>query len=480
MPVPTNITDLSTTPAANSPAGSETPSLIDDYLRTQASFIATLRDEAKSRSFAVAAAGGTADAITATYSPAVTSLTNGMTLYVRAALANTTTSPTFSPNGLVATTIVRSNNQPLTAGDIAGAGHWLELQYDTTLSKWVLQNPARADLASVSYVDAAIYKPSAWINSDFGINQRALTTLADGAYGPDRTYALTQTASVGFSQLTAPSDGLPFAGRFTQTSATAQRFGFAQIVEAKSTYGYRGLDFVFSPKVRCSATATIRVAIVVHTGTADTLAKDVINDWASASYTAGGFFTSGLTVVAVSSVSCPAGVWTDVPVTGVVPSLANNVIMVCWTEGPAAQNFTLDASAIRAGRGRSAGLWLPPDPAQELVRCQRFYEKSYERGTVPGAATDVGAEEVRRWTASEGATFFNASFMTEKISVPVTTWYSITGTVNTIRNVSAGANVSVTSTAPTTKKVGDPSHAADGTAGQVLRGQWVSDAEIGT
>lgn len=146
MPVPNNITDLSTTPAANSPAGSESPQLIDDYLRTQGAFIAQLRDEAKSRSFAVAAAGGTADAITATYSPAVTSLTNGMTLYVRAALANTTSTPTFSPNGLAATTIVRANNQPLTAGDIAGAGHWLELQYDTTLTKWVLQNPTRADL----------------------------------------------------------------------------------------------------------------------------------------------------------------------------------------------------------------------------------------------------------------------------------------------------------------------------------------------
>src|SRR5690606_39317329 len=128
-------------------------------------------DEAKTRSFAVAAAGGTADAITATYSPAVTSLTNGMTLYVRAALANTTSTPTFSPNGLAATTIVRANNQTLVAGDIAGAGHWLELQYDTTLSKWVLQNPARPELATQSYVDSSIYKPSAWINSDFGINQ---------------------------------------------------------------------------------------------------------------------------------------------------------------------------------------------------------------------------------------------------------------------------------------------------------------------
>jgi hypothetical protein len=44
MPLPSAITDLSTTAGSNSPAGSESPSLIDDYLRTYASYIAQLRD----------------------------------------------------------------------------------------------------------------------------------------------------------------------------------------------------------------------------------------------------------------------------------------------------------------------------------------------------------------------------------------------------------------------------------------------------
>lgn len=45
MPIPSSINDLSTTAGSNSPAGSESPSLIDDYLRTYASFIALLRDQ---------------------------------------------------------------------------------------------------------------------------------------------------------------------------------------------------------------------------------------------------------------------------------------------------------------------------------------------------------------------------------------------------------------------------------------------------
>jgi hypothetical protein len=44
MPLPSSINDLSTTPASNSPAGSESSGTADDYLRYYASYIAQLRD----------------------------------------------------------------------------------------------------------------------------------------------------------------------------------------------------------------------------------------------------------------------------------------------------------------------------------------------------------------------------------------------------------------------------------------------------
>lgn len=44
MPLPTSIADLSQTAASNSPAGSESPSLIDDYFQVYAAYIAQLRD----------------------------------------------------------------------------------------------------------------------------------------------------------------------------------------------------------------------------------------------------------------------------------------------------------------------------------------------------------------------------------------------------------------------------------------------------
>jgi len=92
----------------------------------------------------VAHAGGTADAITAGFTPAITAPIDGQRVLVRAAYANATTTPTFTPNSGTITplTIVKGNDLPLSPGDIAGAGQWLELIYDTALTKWVLQNPS--------------------------------------------------------------------------------------------------------------------------------------------------------------------------------------------------------------------------------------------------------------------------------------------------------------------------------------------------
>ena len=90
----------------------------------------------------IAIASGSADEIAATFSPPIV-LSNGMVVYVRATAANATTTPTFNPDNLGALPIVKGANLALSAGDIAGAGYWMILQYDQAFNKWVLQNPAK-------------------------------------------------------------------------------------------------------------------------------------------------------------------------------------------------------------------------------------------------------------------------------------------------------------------------------------------------
>ena len=105
------------------------------------------------------ATGGTADAITATFAPVISALpAQGQILWVRAASANATTTPTFTPNSgtVTAYTIVKGAGSALVAGDIAGAGHWLALNWDNTLTKWVLLNPATGVAPSVAAASTSV------------------------------------------------------------------------------------------------------------------------------------------------------------------------------------------------------------------------------------------------------------------------------------------------------------------------------------
>jgi len=77
-------------------------------------------------------AGGTADALTLTLTPAITAYTPGLTIRFRTGLTpNTTATPTLSVNGLAAHTITRYDGGPLVAGDLP-ANAVVEVLHDGT------------------------------------------------------------------------------------------------------------------------------------------------------------------------------------------------------------------------------------------------------------------------------------------------------------------------------------------------------------
>lgn len=95
--------------------------------------------------------GGTANAQTATYTPAVTVLTDGMVLKYKASIGNTGPA-TFSPNGMGAGAIIGSSYQALQGGEILAGGEvWL--QYNSS-GFWVLIKSAGGG-AEASAADAA-------------------------------------------------------------------------------------------------------------------------------------------------------------------------------------------------------------------------------------------------------------------------------------------------------------------------------------
>lgn len=373
---------------------------------------------------------GTADAITASYSPALTALVDGQLCFVRATAANATTTPTFSPNSLTARTIVKNGGVSLSAGDIVGDGHQLVLRYDLSNTRWELLNPGGgnvsgpassisgniatfsgtdgktladsgvapsallrasnnlSDLASASTartnlgvystaeIDAKPTLKNRLINGDFAINQRAAASNADDTYALDCWNILTQTGAVAVTQLTDVENGVPYMMRITQSQASAQLFGAEQILTAMGSKPYRGSAMTLSARVRCSASMTLRYAVLEWTGTADTVTSDVISDWTSGTYTAGNFFLgANLTVTATGSTALTANTLTNITaLTGTLGSSVNNLIVLFWTDSPQAQNVTLDIGKAQLEPGSTATAFEVRDQndTRHLLFCERI------------------------------------------------------------------------------------------------------------
>jgi len=215
------------------------------------------------------------------------------------------------------------------------------------------------------------------INGGFQLNQRSATSNSDDTYCLDRWFVLTESGAVAATQLTNPEAGAPYGLRLTQSQASAQRMGVAQIVEANRSFDLRGIVTTLAGRVRCSAAADIRYAVLEWTGSADSVTSDVVLDWTSASFNAGGFFlSSNLNVLATGEVTCAAATWRSLDALNATPGAsANNIIVMIWTEAQAAQNVTLDLNRMQCEPGAVATPFEARPLTIERMLCERFYRR---------------------------------------------------------------------------------------------------------
>ena len=240
------------------------------------------------------------------------------------------------------------------------------------------------------------------INGDGQISQGVYTTVADDTYWCDMHYVLTQTAAITPTVITDVADGLPSMMRLTQSQATAQRMGNAQIVEASVSKALRGKKVTLGGKLRCSAAQPIRFVILEWTGTADAVTSDVVASWTNGTFTAGNFFLgTNVTVAAVGAITPAPNTVTDWSLVADISSGCNNLIVLYWTEGTAAQNVTLDMVWGLVEGDASAEKWpyAARYPQKELALCQRYFYREvtdrymFTRGTNT-PATAVGHQIV--------------------------------------------------------------------------------------
>lgn len=96
-------------------------------------------------------ATGTGNAIIADYVPAITTLYDGLVMYLGANAVNTTSNVTLQVNAFSPLPIRKGTNQELLPGDIGGAHHQMIIMYNSGTNAFTLLNPISArPLANLS------------------------------------------------------------------------------------------------------------------------------------------------------------------------------------------------------------------------------------------------------------------------------------------------------------------------------------------
>lgn len=305
----------------------------------------------------------------------------------------------------------------------------------------------------------------------------SLTSFVNDRYAADAWYILTQSASIQ-SQRTSGGNQLN-AWRLKQNQAGAQRIGFAQIIENLNSFPLRDQTVTFALRVNISNNQALRFAILEWTGTANTVTSDVVNDWASSTYTAGNFFLgSNLTVTGVSSSTPSASTWTPITITATVGSSVNNLIVFVWTEGTAAQDVTLDIEECQLVVASSASAYSSPGFSYEVNRAKRFYQKSYNLDVPPATVTVTGSLTCEIIVNSDTAEkTFPVFFAVPMLNTPTITMYSAndgsSGAMDRNSVASPGAAVQVGNQIFTAR-----SNSGSGNAGTQFRGHYTADASL--
>jgi hypothetical protein len=137
--------------------------------------------------------------------------------------------------------------------------------------------------------------------------------------------------------------------------------------------------------------------------------------------------------------------------------------------------------AVKLEIGDTATTWQGANMADEVAKCQRYYETSYNDGVAPGTVTSTGAErEFYNAVASANHTGAGkATFKATKAKTPTVTAYSPnTGTSGQIYDAPNATDV-----AASISQIGEQGFWWSGAQGSAqttlnMQMQWVADAEL--
>lgn len=236
------------------------------------------------------------------------------------------------------------------------------------------------------------------LNGDYALNYGTLTRT-DGQEAYPGWRVLTQTGSVSCSVVSNPEAGQVQCARITQSQSAAQRVGLIQVINNADSGDLRQAIVNLAGRLRLSAAANVRFAVLDWTGTADTMPADVVSNWDATSYTSGQFFLSTVSVVAVGIFRAEtAGTWGSVPYVPMqVLATSNNVAVFVWTQDALAQNGTLDIGVQQLSLGNAQPIY-----EHRPLRLQQLLAGSASSSLQ--VLADIDTLQAQLWTTTEAPT----------------------------------------------------------------------------
>lgn len=250
------------------------------------------------------------------------------------------------------------------------------------------------------------------INGSFLFGQRqapgTLTTFSDTtgrSYGLDRWGMTNENASIQSQRI--DTSGASETGLYTRhygkfkKITNAGKIIISQVIEGAAAQALVGKTVRFSAKMRYSVAGsmTVRMAVLAlgSGGTVDTMPAT----FASAFGGSGTDPTWGTNLTALTPVDPQNGsivgngvtcvltnAWVQYSGAVTIPANAKNVVVVIFSNSQLAANDELNIGEAYLTADRAVVDFVAPLPADELVRCQRYYQKSFPIDTAP--VTNLG------------------------------------------------------------------------------------------
>jgi len=329
--------------------------------------------------------------------------------------------------------------------------------------------------------------PNLLINGGFDFFQRQVpgtaTLMANSAYWADR-WKLQFNAFALYSQRL---DGTQFSdltsrrcGRLITQAGGGDKFIFFQILEGTDSVPLRGKTISFQIKMRCpQGPKTMRMGILElqNAGSIDTIPSTLVTNFNSAGVDP----TFGANIATINAESKTVTTsWQTFTVSATVPATSKNIIVAMWADSNPGANVGYDMGEAGLYLGTGVQAWRPNSIQDELIKCSRFYEKTYNTDVAPGTNTNVGV--CISYVAVTGNKSVTPSlpFTAPKRTSPTVTCYTIEGVASNIGeydinggligNRAQGVNVAEKNFFYFT--------GANCTAGNTMRFHWVANCEL--